>query len=92
MMNDILLNKKLRQVLQIFLILFGLLVIYQIVKKIFGGSWTSETIIQALLFINIGVTVSIAMILVGLRSDHNHLKTQFRSLANDFKAHIKSKH
>jgi hypothetical protein len=38
------------------LILFGLFVIYQILLKLFGGSWSVEAIIMALLIFNLGLT------------------------------------
>ena len=82
-------NEKFRKGLEIFLIFFGLLIIYQIIKKIFGGSWTMEEIILTLVVFNIGITFTVGFTLginvVELKSDLNHLKEQFRSFVNDFK-------
>lgn len=45
----------------------------------------NQFIILALLMLNIGITFSIVIIVVQLKSDLNHLRRQFSSLANDFK-------
>ena len=37
----------------VLLIVFGLIIAYQLVLKIFGGSWMSEAVIIALLFFNV---------------------------------------
>jgi len=71
------------------LILFGLLIVYQVIKKIFGGSWTTENIVISLLVFNLGCVFTIGLSLVRLGSDHNHLKNQFRNLASDFKKYAK---
>lgn len=73
----------------IILIIFGLFIIYQIIKKILGGSWSTENIIVSLLILNLGVVFATGLIFAKLRSDHNHLSKQFSALANDFKDHIK---
>ena len=65
-------------ILTIVLIIFSLVILYQIILKLFGGSWATEDII----------TNSIH--LAKLKSDHNNLSNQFRCLANDFKSHIKN--
>jgi len=75
-------------ILIIILILFGTFIIYQLIRKILGGSWTTENIIIALLIFEIGLTFTIAVSLARLISDHNHLKGQFCSLAKDFKEHL----
>ncbi len=75
------------------LFIFGLFLVYQILKKIFGGSWEIESIIISLLIFNIGLTFTIAFTLgislAKLKSDHNHLENQFKSLVSDFKNHSK---
>ena len=39
----------------ILLILFGLFIAYQLLKKIIGGSWQTESLIIALLVFNLGI-------------------------------------
>ena len=39
----------------ILLILFGLFIAYQLLRKIFGGSWQTESLIIALLVFNLGI-------------------------------------
>ncbi|MBS3163408.1 hypothetical protein J4427_01845 [Candidatus Woesearchaeota archaeon] len=75
--------------LVIILVIFGLFIIYQIIKKILGGSWSTENIIVSLLILNLGVVLTIGFTAAELRSDHNHLNKQFLALARDFKDHIK---
>jgi len=88
-------NKKLIDNLQILLmiilILFGLFISYQIIRKIVGASWETESIIIALLMLNIGLTFTIAISQVKLNSDHNHLQRQFQYLAKDFKEQMSLK-
>ena len=78
------------KVLIILLVIFGLYLLVQIVRKIIGGSWTTEDIILGLLILNLGSIITIGTMMAQLRSDHDHLKTQFYSLANYFKSSKKS--
>jgi len=80
----------LQKILIIFLILFGIFISYQLIRKIFGGSWQTEDIIIALLIFTIGGVFTLVFNLSKLNSDFNHLKNQFRCLANDFKDHTTS--
>ncbi len=72
------------------LILFGLYLLVQIIRKIIGGSWTMEDIILGLIILNLGSVITIGTMVAQLRSDHDHLKAQFYSLANDFKSSKKN--
>ncbi|MBI2449190.1 hypothetical protein HYV49_02750 [Candidatus Pacearchaeota archaeon] len=42
--------------IDILLILLGLFIAYQIIRKIIGGSWQTESLIIALLIFNLGLT------------------------------------
>lgn len=42
--------------IDIILILLGLFIAYQLLRKIFGGSWQTESLIIALLIFNLGIT------------------------------------
>ena len=75
----------------LFLILFGLLAIYQTLVKIFGGSWVSESLIIAFMVLSIGLLFKIAVTQAKMRVELNHFIEQFKSLAHDFKEHIKQK-
>lgn len=85
-------NKKIFDVMQlvsiIILIILGLFLAYQIIRKIFSGSWSSEDIILTLLVFNLGCVFTIILNLAKLNSDHYHLERQFYLLAKDFKEHI----
>ncbi len=47
--------------LDIVLILLGLFIAYQLLRAIFKGSWTTESLIIALLIFNLGVTWKLNM-------------------------------
>jgi hypothetical protein len=81
---------KTQWILTLLLILFGLFIVYQLTRKILGGSWNTEDIIIALVVFNIGLTFTIATRLERLNSRHNYLKMQFSHLAKDFKEHMSS--
>lgn len=88
-------NKKLIDRIEfvaiILLIIFGLFIAYQIILKIFGGSWATEDIIVALLVFVIGFVFTIALNLVKLNLKHDHLERQFCFLAKDFKRYVSYK-
>ena len=71
------------------MILFGLYILIQILRAIFSGSWTTEDLIIGLLIFNLGSIFTIGVSVAQLKSDHNHLKGQFKSLATDFKSKVK---
>ncbi len=79
-------NKKLIDKIEfiaiILLIIFGLFIAYQIILKIFGGSWATEDIIVALLIFVIGFVFTIALNLVKLNLKHDHLEKQFYFVKN----------
>ena len=85
-------KQKTRKIFQnifvITLIIFGLFVIYQIIRRIFGGSWATEGIIIALLVFNMGAIYTMGYNLAEIKSEIKHFKNQFRSLASDFKRHL----
>lgn len=74
-------------ILMTILIVFGLFILYQIIRKIMGGSWATEDIIVTLLLTLIGIVFTTSVQLAKLRSDHNNLSHQFKCLAKDFKEH-----
>ncbi len=80
-------NKKLIDRIEfiviILLIIFGLFIAYQIILKIFGGSWATEDIIVALLVFVIGFVFTIALNLVKLNLKHEHLEKQFYFVKNN---------
>jgi len=82
-------EKLIEDVAIVLLLVFGLFIIYQIIKKAMGGSWSTEDIIISLLIFNLGCIFTIGLTLAKLNSDHSHLADQFKSLAEDFKKHIK---
>jgi hypothetical protein len=52
--------------IDILLIILGLIIIYQLTIKILGGSWETEAIIIALLFLNLGLTWKLSLNLLKL--------------------------
>lgn len=74
-----------QNILVFLIFILGLFIAYQIILKIFGGSWETEDIVVTLLVLIISSIFTIVIILAQLKSDHNHLARQFSSLAKDFK-------
>jgi len=84
------------KVLTVLLIIFGLFLVYQILRIITGGSWSVEDIITSLLFFNLGTVFTIGLMLATLSSDvrhlsrrFDHLAIDFKELTNNFKEHVK---
>jgi len=77
-----------QMILIIILLILSLFLAYQIIRKIFGGSWSTEDIILTLLIFNLGCVFTIILNLARLNLDHQHLEKQFYFLAKDFKEHI----
>ncbi len=69
----------------IILIIFALFIIYQIIRKILGGSWETQDILIALMILLIGFIFNMTIKLTRLESNFNNLKTSFCNLAKDFK-------
>jgi len=78
--------------IMIFVIVFGLVICYQAVKYILGGSWGVEEFALALLGVGISLIFMNSMKLTRLGSDLGHLNRQFCCLAKDFKEHMVSYH
>lgn len=92
MSNKKQLNEIFNILLLIFLILFSLFVAYQILRKIFEGSWTIESLSLSLNLIIITSTLAIAGFLIGLsraigrlEANSKNLKHSFIQLSTDFK-------
>lgn len=82
---NIFLNQRIEKFIEIVTGLFGIYLLIEILRKVLGGSWSTEDIILALLIFNLGSLFTIGILVAQLKSDHDHLKEQFKSLANDFK-------
>lgn len=67
------------------LILFGLFIIYQLMGKIFGGSWQTEGLIISLLIFNIGVVWRLSMNIVKLNMKfEGHMRWHKKGNQNNF--------
>ena len=80
--------EKVKLIIIVLLILFGLIISYQLIKVILGGSWESEDIIISLLMFNLGAVFTIGLMLATFISNHKHLSSKFSYLAKDFKKHL----
>lgn len=78
-------------VMKIFVIVFGLIILYQIGLKILGGSWVTESSIIALLMLNISITIILTTNQTKTSARLEYFEYQFQCLANDFKLHCKNK-
>ena len=47
---------KCGKIIEIILFLLGVFIAYQLLKKILGGSWQTESLIIGLLIFNLGIT------------------------------------
>ncbi|MDP1694013.1 MAG: hypothetical protein Q8L34_00560 [Candidatus Woesearchaeota archaeon] len=84
-MKNILLNPRVQLAVDIVVSLFGLFMLYQILRRMFGGSWGIETLIFGLVVLHIGFTFWLAMKMTETKTEVRHLRSQFHSLATDFK-------
>jgi uncharacterized membrane protein (DUF485 family) len=84
-------NNIFQNIFLILLILFSLFIAYQILRKILGGSWTTEGIIIALLVTIIGFLFNQTIKLTRTETNLHNLQRSFSCLAHDFKEHIKKK-
>jgi len=78
-------NTKILKLIQISLIIFGIFLLIQILRKIFGGSWSTEDIVVALLLFNTSIIFTSTIILVQLRSDQRYLRKDVEILIKDLK-------
>jgi len=60
---------NLQKIFNWLLLLFALFIIFQILRKIFGGSWGLEELVTALLVMNLGATLALHSRLIAV-----HLK------------------
>lgn len=83
--------EKMEKIVEVLVIIFGLFLLFQILKNIRGGSWGTEEIVIGLLIFNLGGLFTIGILIAQMKSDHDHLKSQFTSLASDFKLYVLKK-
>ena len=77
--------EKFDVIMKYFLIGFALFLIYQILRKILGGSWITESVILGLVLMIGGGLMMLIKLFSELSSNHKYLKHSFRSLVADFK-------
>ena len=73
-------NGKVEKVIEIILVLFGLFLIFQLIRKIFWGSWDVEDIIIGILLFNTGAILTIGMIVAELKSDYKHIGNRVQKI------------
>jgi len=73
-------NGKVEKMIEIILVLFGLFLIFQLIRKMFGGSWSVEDIIIGLLLFNTGAILTIGMIVAELKSDYKHIDNRVQKI------------
>lgn len=72
-------------ILIIFSIIFGLFILYQVILKVLGGSWTTEAIIISFLFLLISIVFTIALNQIRFSVDYNYLKKYIYNFVKDFR-------
>ena len=88
-------NDKIDIVLKISLIMFGTLIIYEIIRSLQGGSWSTEELVLAMLAALVAMQFAsvrrqeyaIAEIRILIKS-FNSLAADFKLLRNDFSSHM----
>ena len=78
-------NKNVERIIEIILIIFGVFLIYQIIRSMLGGSWEVEDIIIGILLFNTGAVLTIGMIVAELKSDQKHLKDRVDKIEDQFR-------
>ena len=73
-------NGKVEKMIEIILVLFGLFLIFQLIRKMFGGPWSVEDIIIGLLLFNTGAILTIGMIVAELKSDYKHIDNRVQKI------------
>ena len=84
-------NERVVKTIEFLIVIFGVYLLLQLIRKILGGSWSSEDIVVALLIFNTSCLFTVVILIVQIKTDLGNLKSQFRALATDFKAHLKKK-
>ena len=77
-----------RLIIYIFLIIFAVFIIYQVILKISGGSWELQDIVIALLILILGFLFNLTIKITKLEGNFNNLKDSFCNMAKDFKEHL----
>jgi len=77
-------------IFQLILIIFGLFIIVQILRIIFGGSWSIESVILALVIFSIGIGINNMRKLEHVKVDIKYMKKTLYSVARNFKKHLKN--
>ncbi len=80
--------KNITNYLVVLLVVFALIIIYQIIKKVLGGSWQAEDIIIALLMFNLSAVFTLGIILAKSTSNQKYLSLRFNHLAKNFRKHV----
>jgi len=77
-------------ILRIFLIVIGIIIIYQLLRKILGGSWELQLIL-ALIIANLSYSFYAGNKLAEQKGWSKQFEKRFEALAHDFKDHLKHK-
>ncbi len=73
-------NKRVEKVIEIAVAVFGLYVMFQLIKKILGGSWDTEGIVIGILLFNTGAILTVSMITAEMKSDYKHLNDRIQGI------------
>jgi len=84
-MKNIFQNKTFIRILLAGTILWALFVVYQILRKVFGGSWAIEEVILGMAFINITATISMAVLFGYMKADISYMKNDIKSVKKELK-------
>ncbi len=67
------------------MILFGLFILYQIIRNILGGSWGAEAFIAALVILNLSICFNNSKELAAHKAEFREFKRSMQEMTKDFK-------
>ena len=85
MFSKLIFDKKFEFILRIILVAFGIFLIFQVIRVIMGGSWSSEDIILGFVIFNTTCLFTLGIMFAQLKSDMDHLKVDVNGLKRDNK-------
>ena len=72
-------------IMDLALILFGLFIIYQLVRRMLGGSWGIETVILGFVIFGLGLTIKNTFDFSSHKGEFKEFKRSMLVMAKDFK-------
>ena len=72
--------------------MFGIILIYQILLHLFGGSWSIEEIVLVIVSINMAMTFGTGWQIAGIKKELQYLRRDFDRSDRAFRNHLQHYH